>query len=124
MSDVGRVLLIDDDEQFRKLVIVMLTTAGYEVQEATNGRSGLAAYRQQRSDVVITDILMPEREGLETIQDLKALDPAVKIIATSGSGEGRFGHLQTAVRFGALRTLQKPFSRDELLSTLTDVLAI
>lgn len=117
-----RILLIDDDEPFRTLVAVMLTTAGYMVQEAANGRSGLAAYRQQRSDVVITDILMPEQEGLETIQNLKAFDSAVKIIAMSVTGEGRLGYLQTAMTFGALRTIHKPFSRDELLLTVTEVL--
>ena len=119
----GRILLIDDDDQFRRLVRVMLTTAGYDVQEAANGKLGLASYRHQRCDVVITDILMPEGEGLETIQALQALDPDVNIIAISAAGEGRFGHLQTAVAFGARAILRKPFSRDQLLSTVTDVLA-
>jgi YesN/AraC family two-component response regulator len=117
------ILLIDDDDRFRKLVRVMLTTAGYDVQEAANGKIGLACYRQQRSDVVITDILMPEREGLETIRALKRLDPHIKIIAMSAGGEERFGYLQTAVTFGALRILHKPFSREQLLSTLIEILA-
>jgi DNA-binding NtrC family response regulator len=119
----ARILLIDDDARFRKLVNVMLTTAGYEVQEAANGAIGLAAYRQQRSDVVITDILMPEREGLETILALKKTDPGVKIIAISVGGEGPSGYLRTAVTFGALRTLHKPVSREQLLSTVADVFA-
>ena len=118
----GHILLIDDDELFRKLVNVMLTTSGFDVGEAANGKVGLACYRQQRSDVVLTDILMPEREGLETIQALKALDPSVKIIAMSVGGDGRLGYLQSAVKFGARRTLHKPFSREELLSILADVL--
>jgi DNA-binding NtrC family response regulator len=122
MMNSGRILLIDDDELFRKLVNVMLTTAGFEVEEAANGKIGLACYRQQRADVVLTDILMPEREGLETIQSLKGLDPDVKIIAMSVGGDGRLGYLRSAIAFGARRTLHKPFSREELLSTLADVL--
>ena len=119
----GRILLIDDDELFRKLVNVMLTTAGFDVEEAANGKIGLACYRQQRSDVVLTDILMPEREGLETIQALKALDQHVKIIAMSVGGGGRLGYLNTAMALGARGILHKPFSREELLSILADVLA-
>jgi CheY-like chemotaxis protein len=123
MASGGHILLIDDDDGFRRLVRVLLTTAGYEVQEAANGNVGLACYRQQRSDVVLMDILMPESEGLETIQALKLLDPEVKIIAMSAGGKGMHGHLETAVAFGARRSLHKPFSRDELLSTLADVFA-
>ena len=123
MVSGGRILLIDDDEPFCRLVQAMLTTAGYDVQEAANGKIGLAHYRQQRSDVVITDILMPVQEGLETIQALKGLDPDVKIIAMSVGGDGEFGYLQSAVAFGACRILHKPFSRDQLLSTLADVFA-
>ncbi len=93
----ARILLIDDDDSFRKLVRIMPTTAGYEVQEAANGKTCLDYYRQQPSDVVITDILMSDGEGLETIRALKRLDPDVKIIAMSAGGAGRFGYLQTAV---------------------------
>jgi len=121
MVSAGRILVIDDDAPFLKVVNVMLATAGYVVQEAANGKIGLACYQQQRSDVVITDILMPDREGLETIRALKVFDPDVKIIAMSVGGEGRLGYLQTAVAFGARGTLHKPFSREQLLTTLADV---
>jgi CheY-like chemotaxis protein len=119
----GRLLLIDDDQVFRRLVSVMLTATGYSLQEASNGAAGLAAYRQQPADVVLTDILMPGKEGLETIRELTQIDPHVKIIAMSVSGEGRFGHLTIALRMGAIRILQKPFSRDELLRALTEIIA-
>ena len=119
----SRILLIDDDDLFLKVVHVMLTTAGYDVQVAANGKIGVACYREQRSDVVITDILMPVGEGLETIEALKQFDPDVRIIAMSSGGEGEFGYLQTAVAFGARRILHKPFSRDDLLSTLADLVA-
>jgi DNA-binding response OmpR family regulator len=120
---VGRILLIDDDEPFRKLVTVMLTSAGYSVQEASDGAVGIAAYRQEHADMVLTDILMPEKEGLQTIRELRQIDPDVKIIAMSVEGEGRFGHLTIALRMGALRILHKPFTRDELLKTIAEVIA-
>jgi CheY-like chemotaxis protein len=119
----GRILLIEDDDAFRKLVHVMLTRAGCTVQAAANGKIGLACYRHERSDVVITDILMPEAEGLETIQALKKFDPDVRIIAMSAVGGGEFGHLDSAVAFGARRVLHKPFSQATLLSTLAEVFA-
>jgi two-component system chemotaxis response regulator CheY len=115
----GQILLIDDDEQFRKLLTVMLTTAGYGLQEASNGIEGLAAYRQQRPDAVLMDILMPEKEGLETIRELIEIDPQAKIIAMSANGEKRFGYLSIALRMGAIRILHKPFTRDELLTAIT-----
>jgi len=121
---VGRILLIDDDVQFRKLVTIMLTATGYGLQEASNGTAGVAAYRQQCADVVLMDILMPEKEGLETIRELKQIDPKVKIIAMSVSGEGRFGHLNVALRMGAIRILHKPFTRDELLTVITEVIVL
>jgi CheY-like chemotaxis protein len=120
---VGVILLIDDDEPFRRIVTVMLTSAEYRVREASDGAAGLASYREEHADVVLTDILMPEKEGLETIRELRQLDPAVKIIAMSVTGERRFGHLSIALRMGALRSLHKPFTRDELLKTITEVIA-
>jgi len=123
MESGGRILLIEDDEPFRRLIRIMLTGAGFDVEEAANGEIGLVCYRQHRSDVVLTDILMKDGEGLEAIQALKAIDPDVKIIAMSVAGEGPTGYLRTALSFGARRTLRKPFSRAELLATLADVFA-
>jgi CheY-like chemotaxis protein len=118
---MSRILIIDDDPALRALMRVMLATAGHEVQEAGDGKAGVARYRQKRSDVVITDILMPEQEGLETIRELRHLDPLVKIIAMSVAGDGPSGHLRIAVKLGARRILHKPFSRDQLLAAVSDV---
>jgi CheY-like chemotaxis protein len=123
MPPGGRVLLIDDDDLWRKVVRLMLVTAGYDVQEASDGLLGMRAYQQQRSDVVITDIVMPNMEGLETILALGRIDPHVKIIAMSASGEAPLGHLHVALRLGARRILHKPFTRDEILIAITEVLA-
>jgi CheY-like chemotaxis protein len=122
MTSLPRILVIDDDSAFRTILRVMLETAGYEVQDAADGKAGVARYRQERSDVVLMDILMPEQEGLQTIRELLHTDPQAKIIAMSAGGEGPTGHLSIALRFGARRTLRKPFSRTELLAALTEVL--
>ena len=81
-----RILLVDDDEAFRKMLHKTLERAGYEVQDAPNGRAALAAYSQQPSDLIITDLVMPEKEGIETIMELCRLHAGVKIIAMSGGG--------------------------------------
>jgi CheY-like chemotaxis protein len=117
-----RVLVIDDDAMFLVLVRVMLLSAGYEVQEAGDGKAGIARYRQARSDVVLTDILMPKQEGLQTVRQLLVIDPEVKIIAMSVGGEGPFGYLNIALKFGARRILHKPFSLDELVEAIGGVL--
>jgi len=119
-----QVLVIEDDEDVRRLVLRHLVAAGYEVLEAANGTTGLASYRQQQSDLVITDIVMPETEGLETIRELRRLNPEVKIIAISGAVGGRSdGYLGLAMGFGALRILAKPFTGADLLSVVAEVLA-
>jgi len=118
------VLVIEDDDAVRRLLRRHLVAAGYEVREATNGAVGLAAYRQQPSDLIITDIVMPETEGLETIRELRRVNPEVKIIAISAAAGGRAdGYLDTAMQFGASRILSKPFTGADLLSVVAEVLA-
>jgi CheY-like chemotaxis protein len=116
-----RVLIIEDNEILREVVQRMLVVAGHEVQAAEDGRAGLKAYRRQPSDVVITDIVMPDTEGLETIRELCRIDAAVKIIAMSGGGLGASAnYLELARQFGARWTLSKPFSADELRNAVTE----
>ena len=123
MAEPVQILLIDDHDAFRKMVRTMLVTAGYEVQEAANGKIGLTLYRQQQIDVVLTDIVMPEMEGLETIMKLLRHNPHSRIIAMSGADEIPGSYLQSALLFGARRVLRKPFSMDELLTAVREVLA-
>jgi CheY-like chemotaxis protein len=120
-----RILLIDDDDMTRGVVRRMLEAAGHEVAEATDGHAGIALYHARPSDVVITDILMPERDGLETIRALRQYDAAVKIIAISGGGHSAAvsDFLDAAQAFGARRVLMKPFSKSELETALVEVLA-
>jgi len=120
-----RILLIEDDDKVRKMLRQTLVAAGYDVQDAANGAIGLECYIQQRSDLVITDIVMPDREGLETIRELRRHHAGVKIIAMSGGGRGDSqDYLKLAHQFGALRTLSKPFSGEEILTAVAEVLAV
>ena len=118
-----RILIIDDEDQPRRMLQQVLTRAGYEVIEARNGNEGLQYFRARPTDLIITDILMPEKEGLETIIDIRREFPAAKIIAISGGGRtGNLNFLEVAKRLGAQHTLQKPFELQEMLGAVRDLL--
>jgi CheY-like chemotaxis protein len=119
---MARVLIIEDNETLRMILRRILEQAGYEVTEAPNGGPALREYRRKRPDLVMTDIVMPEKEGLETIRELRKLDPNAKIIAMSGAGGGTDQYLTIALRLGAARALAKPFSREEVLTVIAEVL--
>jgi DNA-binding response OmpR family regulator len=120
---VVRILIIDDEDQPRRMLQQVLARAGYEVIEARNGNEGLQYFRDRPTDLIITDILMPEKEGLETIIDIRREFPAVKIIAISGGGRtGNLNFLEVAKRLGAQHTLQKPFELQEMLGAVRDLL--
>jgi CheY-like chemotaxis protein len=119
-----RILVIEDNDAVRRMVGRVLVDEGYEVQEAADGSAGLNAYREQPSDLVITDIVMPDTEGLETIRELRRHDPSARIIAmSSAGGSGPAGYLELALKFGARRILTKPFTHDELRTAVAEVLA-
>lgn len=119
-----RILVIDDDEQMRKLVRQVMEWAGYEVLEAADGREGMSLQRRQNADLIITDLIMPEQEGLETITLLKKEYPRIKIIAISGGGRiGPEAYLPAAQELGADRVFSKPFDVRELATTVKELLA-
>ncbi|MEE9146223.1 MAG: response regulator [Candidatus Tectomicrobia bacterium] len=119
----ARILLIDDDAPLRSTLHQLLEEAGYEVIDASDGDQGIQRYRETPTDLVITDLLMPHKEGLETIQELRREFPAVKIVAISGGGKaGNLDFLPAAQQFGAQRFLRKPFEQDELLGTIEEIL--
>jgi len=120
---MGRILIVEDDKAVRELLREILRRAGHEVVDVENGKEALAAYKDSPVDLVITNILMPEKEGLETIQELRRDDPDIKIIAISGGGQiGPADYLEVARRFGAMRTFSKPFDRKELLAAVDELL--
>lgn len=117
-----KVLVIDDEAAMRTLFSAVLREAGHEVYEAADGRAGLALYHQHRPELVITDIIMPNQEGIETIRLLHAENPEVKIIAISGGGRiGELDFLRIAKEFGAVATLAKPFRKQEFLNLLREL---
>ena len=120
---MARILVIDDDDQVRVMLEEMLRRAGHEVITATDGDDGLKTFRKDPTDLVITDIFMPEKEGLAAIQELRSEFPAVRIIALSGGGKfRRFDFLETAQQFGAAATLRKPVEWEELIETVDNLL--
>src|SRR5437879_8375589 len=103
---VARILVMDDDGTLRGAIRVALEAAGYEVMEAADGQAGLRLQREQGADLVLVDIFMPERDGLEVIRALRAEHPQPKIVAMSGGGRtGQIEVLEAAAALGASRTL-------------------
>jgi len=118
-----RVLVIDDEELARFTIREILESANYEVEEAANGRIGIEKQKDTPFDLIITDIIMPEKEGVETIIDLKQEFPDLKIIAISGGGRTRnLDFLNLTERFGAGKTLAKPFTEGQLLEAIAEIL--
>ena len=117
------ILLIEDNEPVRRTARAMLVRAGYEVTEAADGREGFKAFLRARYDLVITDVIMPGQEGIETIQRIRELDPDVPILAISGSGTEEFSPLHDAEMMGANRILGKPFEMEQFLSIVASLVA-
>jgi len=116
---VPRILIIDDEESIRNVLSSLLQDAGYEVMEAENGRVGLQQCKRMPVDLVITDIIMPEGEGLETIRELRRSYPGLKIFAMTGARISKqLDILHIAAAFGAVRTFDKPFELVEILKAV------
>jgi CheY-like chemotaxis protein len=121
---MARILLVDDDADFRKVTRRMLERAGHTVTEAPDGNIGMGHYREQPADLVIMDMYMPAVDGIEAIIRIQQEFPDIRIIATSGGGHmDQKDVLETAAQLGARRTLPKPFTRDALLAAVEEVLA-
>ena len=117
------ILVIEDDDQIRALLRQILEREGYRVSEAPNGEKGIKLYRQQPADLVITDLIMPEKEGIETIIELKRVYPEVKILAISGGGKVNPEiYLDMAEKLGATYAIKKPFGRGEILEAVQNLL--
>lgn len=121
-----RILVTDDDEMVRYMLRKALERAGYEVVDAPDGKQGMKLCNEKSVDLVITDIFMPEKEGIETILDFKRRFPDMKIIAISGGGRGRLVpevFLGMAKEFGAIRVFTKPIDLKELLVAVQELLS-
>ena len=117
------ILVIEDDESVRSIVQLMLVQMGHTAEGAVNGIEGLEKARARPFDLIITDLIMPEKEGIETIQELRKTHPELKIIAMSGGGRvGANDYLPLAKLLGASLTLRKPFDRGQLAAAIKEVL--
>lgn len=116
-----KILIIDDEVHILLMLKKMLERAGYTVDIASNGLEGLDLFRRDQPDLVITDIIMPEKEGLETIREMKKEAPQLKILAMSGGGKiSADNYLDTAKIFGASGIIEKPFNQSRLLSMVEE----
>jgi DNA-binding response OmpR family regulator len=119
---MSRVLVIDDEAYIREELRHGLESAGFAVEEASDGRDGLKLVQRAPPDLVITDILMSDIDGIQTIREIKAHSPGVKIIAMSGGGSGHFSdYLVWAKKLGADAIFMKPIDLAELLYEVCDL---
>jgi DNA-binding NtrC family response regulator len=120
---MASILVVDDDEPTRHLLSTVLRHAGYEVEVARDGQEAVEIYNQRPTDVIVTDLLMPEKDGLEMIMELHRSHPELRIIAMTGGGRvDPVLLLSLAQLFGAWRVLPKPFSLDEFLQAVIEAL--
>lgn len=120
---MAKILVIDDDRMVRDTLKLIIQGSGHVAAFANDGREGLKMYAEFQPDLVITDLLMPEKEGIETICDLRKLRRDLPIIAISGGGRvGNADFLKVAHSLGANRTIAKPFDPDELIDTVAALL--
>jgi CheY-like chemotaxis protein len=120
---MNSILIIDDEATIRSMLRLILEREGYQVIEAPDGIEGIRHYRQQPTDLIITDLIMPNKDGIGMIIELKKEYPQINIIAMSGGGLNKpDGYLKGAKQLGAKYTLSKPIDREELLRAVKDTL--
>jgi len=118
-----RVLIVDDDPGIRRTLHILLSREGFQVSQARDGVEALRLWRDQGGDLVITDLHMPEKNGIETIVELLAHSPGMRIIAMSGGGQTkRLDLLGNASMLGAVLTIEKPFTLNEMMSMVRQAL--
>jgi CheY-like chemotaxis protein len=119
-----KVLLIDDDDGMRDMLRLMLQSLRLHVIEAANGVAGLALFRTHQPNLVITDIMMPEKDGIETMREIRMIDPQARIIAISGGAGDKYPDVfALAKELGAADALEKPIRREQFLGTVSRVLS-
>ena len=124
---MATILIIEDDEQLREFLRLALEGEGHTVTLTQNGAEGVTRYRQTPTDLILIDIFMPEKEGLEVIMELRRGFPTIKIIAMSGGSDRthlHFNALDLAKKLGAFRTLTKPFDITTLFDAVRETLAL
>ena len=119
-----RIMIVDDDAGIRRALHILLSRAGYQVTQARDGIEALRLWRDRGGDLVITDLHMPEKDGIQTIVELQSHTPGIRIIAMSGGGQTkRLDLLGNATMLGAVFTIEKPFTLNEMMSVVRRALA-
>ena len=119
-----RILVIDDDDLVRDTLARILVRGGYEAVSAKSGREGIARFRENPPDLIVTDVIMPDQDGIETIVELRQMDPAPPIIAISGGGRAKaMQFLDAAEKLGANKVLSKPVKQADLLAVIAELLS-
>ena len=119
---MARILIIEDDELLRDVLAKSLEQAGHVVTQASNGQAGVDLFRAEPAELVLTDLVMPVQEGVETIMQLRRYGPAVPIIAMSGGVPNSKLYLKIAGGIGAQRILAKPFTPQQLIEVVNELL--
>ncbi len=120
---MAHILIVDDEPQIRTMLRKLFESEGYKVTDASDGKEGIRLFRENPADLIITDLIMPEKEGIETITELKKEYPDVKIIAVSGGGKGNLdGYLHLAKKLGAMQTFKKPVRNEEMLKAIKNLI--
>ena len=118
-----RILVADDDPGIRRTLHIGLTRAGYDVVEARDGEEAMRLWRDDGADLVISDIYMPDKDGLEVIRELRAASPTTPVIAMTDGGRSKnLDPLRHSETFGASRTIAKPFTLEEMLEAVRKAL--
>jgi DNA-binding response OmpR family regulator len=122
-SAIPRVLVVDDSADIRGMLQAQLEMEGFEVATAPDGARALALLGRERVDLIITDLFMPDKDGIETILEIREKHPAVQIVAMSG-WDSRQGsdYLKVAREIGAVRTLKKPFELTDIVKIVRDLM--
>jgi DNA-binding response OmpR family regulator len=121
---MAKILVIDDDEIMNGMIMQLLSEAGYEVEGAEDGSLGLKRLASEKFDLIVTDIVMPEKEGIETIMEIRGQNMETPIIAISGGGKiDPEQYLRMAQHFGADYTFQKPFDQKHFLAAVRECLS-
>ena len=117
------ILLVEDDKELREMLKMSLLRSGFTVMEAENGKEAIGHFKPLLTDLVVTDLIMPEEDGLKVIIKLKELKPSIKIIAISGGGKaGPASYLNLAKALGADAIYTKPFSINDLVAKIEELL--
>ena len=112
-----RILVVDDDASIRRTLNILLSKAGYEVMQAADGSEAVRLWRDRGGDLVITDLHMPQKDGIETIIELLSHSPGIRIIAMSGGGQTkRLDLLGNMALLGSVLTIEKPFTLAEMMT--------